>query len=286
MFGVTAYAYDGTGNLLTVTDAKNQVTTLAFAGHPAGRQLLVVTGLPAGYANLVAPVDLIANTANVLPSPVTTPPLDLATAVTVNPAATTTLTSATAHVTVVIPPGRAKNADGTPYTGQLTISPVPEYGRPESRPVELRPGLSVTIQPAGVILDPPVPITFPNVDNMPPGNEFDLWSLYPDTGTFLVVGRMRVSADGATVEMIPGTGGVRKTAWHFAMPPGMRREMSPKCQARKGNAWPVGRARKRTSRPVLWPWTKSFRGFARWGRRGIWPSTIDRPMQMCNALSR
>ncbi len=200
--------------------------TLSFAGHPAGRQLLVVTGLPAGYANLVAPVDLIANTANVLPSPVTTPPLDLATAVTVNPAATTTLTSATAHVTVVIPPGRAKNADGTPYTGQLTISPVPEYGRPESRPVELRPGLSVTIQPAGVILDPPVPITFPNVDNMPPGNEFDLWSLYPDTGTFLVVGRMRVSADGATVEMIPGTGGVRKTAWHFAMPPESRGDVA------------------------------------------------------------
>jgi RHS repeat-associated protein len=200
--------------------------TLAFAGHPAGRQLLVVTGLPAGYANLVAPVDLIANTANVLPTPVTTPPLDLATAVTVNPVATTTLTSATAHVTVVIPPGRAKNADGTPFTGQLTISPVPEYGRPESRPVELRPGLSVTIQPAGVILDPPVPITFPNVDNMPPGNEFDLWSLYPDTGTFLVVGRMRVSADGATVEMIPGTGGVRKTAWHFAMPPESRGDVA------------------------------------------------------------
>jgi len=208
--------------------------TLAFAGHPAGRQLLVVTGLPAGYANLVAPVDLIANTANVLPTPVTTPPLDLATAVTVNPAATTTLTSATAHVTVVIPPGRAKNADGTPFTGQLTISPVPEYGRPESRPVELRPGLSVTIQPAGVILDPPVPITFPNVDNMSPGNEFDLWSLYPDTGTFLVVGRMRVSADGATVEMIPGTGGVRKTAWHFAMPPESKADL-PEVPSKDGD---------------------------------------------------
>jgi len=200
----------------TTTNASGQFT-LTFAGTPAGRQLLVVTGVPSGYANLVAPVDLIPNTANVLPSPVTTPPLDLATAVTVNPAATTTLTSATAHVTVTIPPGRAKNADGTAFTGQLTISPVPEYGRPESRPVELRPGLSVTIQPAGVILDPPVPITFPNIDNMPPGNELDLWSLYPDTGTFLVVGRMRVSADGQRLETIDG--GVRKTAWHYALPP-------------------------------------------------------------------
>ncbi|HQR13295.1 MAG TPA: RHS repeat-associated core domain-containing protein [Nitrospira sp.] len=200
----------------TTTNAAGEFT-LAFAGHPAGRQLLVVAGLPAGYANLVAPVDLIANTANVLPSPVTTPPLDLATAVTVNPGATTTLTSATAHVTVVIPPGRAKNADGSPYTGQLTISPVPEYGRPESRPVELRPGLSVTIQPAGIVMDPPVAITFPNVDNLPVGNEFDLWSLYPDTGTFVSVGRLRVSADGQRLETIEG--GVRKTAWHFALAP-------------------------------------------------------------------
>ncbi|MBA5871001.1 MAG: hypothetical protein GDA68_13550 [Nitrospira sp. CR2.1] len=191
--------------------------TLAFAGHPAGRQLLVVTGLPAGYANLVAPVDLIANTANVLPTPVTTAPLDLATAVTVNPAATTTLTSATAHVTVVIPPGRAKNADGTPFTGQLTISPVPEYGRPESRPVELRPGLSVTIQPAGIVLDPSVAITFPNVDNLPVGNDLDLWSLSPDTGTFFQVGTMRVSADGQRIETV--SGGVRRTAWHFALAP-------------------------------------------------------------------
>jgi RHS repeat-associated protein len=200
----------------TTTNAAGEFT-LAFAGHPAGRQLLVVAGVPAGYANLVAPVDLIANTANVLPSAVTTPPLDLATAVTVNPAATTTLTSSTAHVTVVIPAGRAKNADGSLYTGQLTISPVPEYGRPESRPVELRPGLSVTIQPAGIVLDPPVPITFPNTDNMPPGNELDLWSLSPDTGTFFQVGTMRVSADGQRLETIEG--GVRKTAWHFALAP-------------------------------------------------------------------
>ena len=32
-----------------------------------------------------------------------------------------------------------------------------------------------------------------------------------------------------------------------------------------GDCGAVGRARKRTSQPVLWPWTKSSQGFARWG---------------------
>ncbi|TMI95982.1 MAG: hypothetical protein E6H01_14120, partial [Bacillati bacterium ANGP1] len=60
-------------------------------------------------------------------------------------------------------------------------------------------------------------ITFSNVDNMPPGNELDLWSLSPDTGTFQLAGTMRVSADGQRIETI--SGGVRKTAWHFPLAP-------------------------------------------------------------------
>ncbi len=203
------------GTAIGTTTAADGTFTLSAAAMPTGRQQLVVTGFAQAYANLVAPVDVIANVANQLPQPLTLPPVDMSTAVTVNPAATTVVQSATLNVSVTIPPHRAKNANGTDYTGVLTISPVPEYGRVEARPIELRPGLSVTIQPAGVIMDPPAPITFPNVDNMAPGNELDLWSLSPDTGTFHNVGRMRVSADGAKVETIAG--GVRQTAWHFAL---------------------------------------------------------------------
>lgn len=205
------------GTALSTVTAADGTFTLTSATMPAGRQQLVVTGLPQNFANLVAPVDIIANVSNQLVQPLTLPPLDTATAVTVNPTATTVLTSSTLNVTVTIPPNTAKNPDGTPFTGQLTISPVPEYGRPESRPVELKPGLSVTIQPAGIVMTPPVPITFPNLDNMAPGNELDLWSLSPDTGTFYVAGRMRVSADGQRLETI--SGGVQKTAWHFPMGP-------------------------------------------------------------------
>jgi RHS repeat-associated protein len=217
------------GTALSTMTAADGTFILTSATMPTGRQQLVVTGLPQNFANLVVPVDIVPNVSNQLPQPLTLPPLDTATAVTVNPAATTTLMSSTLNVTVTIPPHTAKNSNGTDYTGVLTISPVPEYGRPESRPVELRPGLSVTIQPAGIVLDPPAPITFPNLDNLPPGNELDLWSLYPETGTFLQVGTARVSADGQRLETI--SGGVRRTAWHFALAPGVNSRTAQTQQA-------------------------------------------------------
>ena len=68
---------------LTTTNTAGEFT-LAFAGHPAGRQLLVVDWCRPGY-ELSGTGRSDLNTANVLPSPVTTPPLIFATAVTVEP---------------------------------------------------------------------------------------------------------------------------------------------------------------------------------------------------------
>ncbi|TMI95983.1 MAG: carboxypeptidase-like regulatory domain-containing protein, partial [Bacillati bacterium ANGP1] len=121
--------------LSTITDAQGQFTLTGIPATQVGRQQVVVTGFAQGYANLVAPVDLIANVTTQLPSPLTLPPIDTGTAVTVNPNVPTVVQSARLNVSVTIPPHTAKNGDGTDYTGVLTISPVPEYGRPESRPV-------------------------------------------------------------------------------------------------------------------------------------------------------
>lgn len=198
-----------------VTDAQGR---FFLAGVPSGRQQLVVDGFAAGYAILVAPVDLIPGVTTHLAAPLTLPTIDTAHAVPVTPTAATVVTNPDLPgVSLTIPAGTARGANGSLYSGTLSISPVPEYGRPESRPVELRPGLSVTIQPAGVRLDRPAPLTLPNVDRLPPGNELDLWSLSPDTGTFNLVGTMRVSDDGERLETI--SGGVRATAWHFALAP-------------------------------------------------------------------
>ncbi len=225
--GVSGRVVDGSGQPIanlpmsvkgtaatTTTNAQGQFTLNTLT--VSGKQVLLVNGFALGYAILAAPVDLIPNVMNNLFSELRVPVIDMASAVTVNPNATTVLGNpAFPAVSVTIPPHTAKNPDGTDYTGVLTISPVPEYGRPESRPVELRPGFSITIQPAGIAFTTPAPITLPNTDNMAPGNELDLWSLSPDTGTFYVAGRMRVSADGSRLETI--SGGVQKTAWHFAL---------------------------------------------------------------------
>jgi hypothetical protein len=227
--GVSGRVVDGSGQPIanlpvsvkgtlatTTTNALGQFTLNNLT--VTGRQILLANGFAQGYAILASPVDLIPNVLNQLPSELRVPALDMASAVTVNPNATTILGNpAFPAISVTIPPHTAKNPDGTDYTGVLTISPVPEYGRPESRPVELKPGFSITIQPAGIAFTTPGPITLPNTDNLPVGNEFDLWSLSPDTGTFYVAGRMKVSADGSKLETL--SGGVRKTAWHFALPP-------------------------------------------------------------------
>lgn len=229
MTGVSGRVVDGSGqpiaNLPVSVKGTLATTTTNVQGQftlnnltVSGCQVLLADGFALGYAILASPVDLIPNVLNQLPSELRVPVLDMASAVTVNPNATTVLGNPTfPAVSVTIPAHTAKNPDGTDYTGVLTISPVPEYARPESRPVELKPGFSMTIQPAGITLATPAPITLPNTDHLPAGNELDLWSLSPDTGTFYVAGRMRVSADGSKLDTI--SGGVQKTAWHFALAP-------------------------------------------------------------------
>ena len=75
--------------------------------------------------------------------------------------------------------------------------------------------MAVTIQPAGIRFNPPALITFPNADGMPVGNDLNLWSLSPDTGTFNIVGKSTVSSDGQSIITIEG--GVTASAWHFPL---------------------------------------------------------------------
>ena len=119
-------------------------------------------------------------------------------------------------VVMEVPAFTARNEGGSFFSGELSISAVPEGLAPAPLPDQLGPGLLITIQPVGVRFDPPAPITFPYIDSLSPGTEINLWSLDPETGSFIIVGRGRVSDDGAVIETI--SGGIYAADWHFLLP--------------------------------------------------------------------
>ena len=214
--------------VLTISDINGDFTLKS--APPASQILDIETSTanlaPDGstYAGFREEIELIANVTNVVDRPFFLPRIDSGSLTTVDPNATTVVNNPTLGTTMSFPPNTAKNPDGTNFTGQISISEVPEGLAPASLPERLDPGLLVTIQPVGVTFATPVPLTLLNTDHLLPGSETDLWSLEPESGTFQVVGIGRVSADGTVIETV--LGGVRAADWHFMLPPQPREDGS------------------------------------------------------------
>jgi hypothetical protein len=207
-----------------VSTTSNEEGYFTLSWLPAGKQVFDIDTSTANtapdgspYAGFREAITLTEGIVNVVERPFFLPRIAVESLVTVDPNTTTVVTNATLGVSMTVPPHTAKTAGGADFTGQLSISLVPDALAPASLPEELQPGLLITIQPVGVTFATPVPITFPNIDNLPPGSETDLWSLDPEQGIFVVVGTGRVSADGQRIETI--SGGVRAADWHFDLPP-------------------------------------------------------------------
>lgn len=218
----------GTG----VSVASDSQGFFTLSGLPAGTQVLDIDAStaqagPGGvtYASFREQLTLLANVTNVHERPFFLPNLDPNSAMTVNglpvtqvdPDNTTVVSNPVLGITLTIPANTAKNADGTNYTGPLTISDVPDALAPAALPDTLDPGLLITVQPPGVLFTTPAAITFPNVDQGLPGDQVDLWSLDPVTGLFRIVGQLEVSAGGTTYETV--SGGVIATDWFCPCPP-------------------------------------------------------------------
>lgn len=205
---------------ITTTDANG---FFAFTNVSVSDQILDLNPATAAlapdgsiYAGFREKIELIPNTNNTIARPFYLPRILAEDQTQVDPSQTTMVMNQSLGVMLAVPPNTAMNEDGTLFTGSLSISEVPDGLAPAALPPSFRPADLVTVQPVGVRFDEPVPITFPNTDNLPPGEEVDIWSIDPDTGEFIVVGIARVTNDGSALETIDG--GIVAADWHFPAP--------------------------------------------------------------------
>jgi RHS repeat-associated protein len=192
-------------------------------GIPPGSQILDIDSSTAGpapdgspYSGFREEIKLMKGVNNVIERPFFLPRIEQESLTPVRSFETTMVENHRLGVAMEVPAFSARNEGGSLFSGELSISEVPEGLAPAPLPDQLDPGLLITIQPVGVRFDPPAPITFPNVDSLSPGSEINLWSLDPETGSFVIVGRGRVSDDGAVIETI--SGGIHAADWHFLLP--------------------------------------------------------------------
>ncbi|GAB4190210.1 MAG: hypothetical protein Tsb002_17970 [Wenzhouxiangellaceae bacterium] len=201
-----------------VTDADGR---FLLSGVPAGTQLFDIDAStaqpgPGGalYTDFRHRIELIENAENIIERPFYLSQLAVDSVTTVDPSTFTVVTNADLGISITIPPFTAVNEDGSPYTGELSISEVPGVLTPVELPAELSPAFMISIQPAGIRFNQPAAITMPNLFDLDPGAQMIFWSFDP----LRAGGVLEVSADGA--EMFTRDGGVEGTSWHAAMQPG------------------------------------------------------------------
>lgn len=210
----------GTGQL-AVSDNQGY---FSLDNLPDGRQVLDIdpTNAQVGpngvvYAGFREHFDLLGHVVNDVQRPFYLPQIDQSSLTQVIAGEDTVVENVNLGVTLTVPADAVVNMDGTPYTGELSVSVVPHNLAPAAMPDNLDPGLLLTIQPVGVVFSTPAPIIFPNIDGLTPGSEVDIWSLDPEMGAFSIVGVGEVSVDGTQITTI--SGGIRAADWHMSLPP-------------------------------------------------------------------
>lgn len=116
-----------------------------------------------------------------------------------------------------VAPGSATFPDGS-KSGLISVTRVHGDKVPMVPSFGQQPRLLVTVQPHGIIFDPPAAITLPNVDGLAPGEVTELYSFDHDLGEFVSVGTATVSEDGSVVRSDPGVG-IIKSGWQCGSPP-------------------------------------------------------------------
>jgi RHS repeat-associated protein len=212
---VTIMLAGGTPSTLSAADG-----SFTLSGLPSGVVPIVFNGQTAGdYPFLPEPLTLFPGVNNVIDRPVFLPFLDTPSGTLYSPSTTasTSVTSPNVPDTELeVMPNSVLTPSGQPFTGTITIVPVPPANAPLGLPPGMMPNQLISIQPGGVQFNPPAQLTWPNDDGYPVGTVLEIWSANEETGGFEKVGDAAVQALG----MIKTTaGGVVVGSWHFVIPP-------------------------------------------------------------------
>jgi hypothetical protein len=204
----------------TITDADG---SFQLQPVPPGLQTVKIDGMHSTaadgnlYADLAYEVMTVQGNANPLPMLAILPTLDAQSTLDVSNVQGGTLTlRANPLWKVVVNPGQAIFPDGT-RSGKIWVTYVPTDKIPMPPADGKYSNFLVAIEPPNVRFNPPAQVTFPNLDNDPPGAVLDIVSFDHDVGRFIPIGKGKVSEDGKTIVSLPGSGLVHG-GWHSAPP--------------------------------------------------------------------
>lgn len=209
------------GSQQTVTAADGSFV-LMFEGQPESDRLIIrgdqipaaegEDGQDAAYPLVEIPFtkvlghDAYEGERNEIPLPIYLPKLDTAGARQVNPdnPLTQVESVAFAGASLAAATSAIRNADGSPFTGSISLSQLVRNRTPVPTPDRFVPDVMATIEPSNLRFSSPAHVTLPNRLQHPPGTYLHYYSLNPDTADYEFASLARVSDDGAAVETVLG----------------------------------------------------------------------------------
>jgi hypothetical protein len=201
-------------NLSALTNAQGQFT---IANAPVGDIVLYINGAtstsPYTFPTLSFQMATIPGVNNTLGHPVYLPALDTSNSQVVGGDQPVQLTmTGVPGLVYTVAPNSVTFPDGS-HVGTLTLSQVHGDRVPMAPPNGTAPRLVGTLQPAGVLFNPPIQMQLPNTDGLAPGQVEEIFSFHHDLEQFVVEGTARVSQDGSVVVTDPGFG-LTVSGWH------------------------------------------------------------------------
>ena len=201
-------------NLSALTNAQGQFT---IANAPVGDIVLYINGAtstsPYTFPTLSFQMATIPGVNNTLGHPVYLPALDTSNSQVVGGDQPVQLTmTGVPGLVYTVAPNSVTFPDGS-HVGTLTLSQVHGDRVPMAPPNGTAPRLVGTLQPAGVLFNPPIQMQLPNTDGLAPGQVEEIFSFHHDLEQFVVEGTARVSQDGSVIVTDPGFG-LTVSGWH------------------------------------------------------------------------